>query len=89
MGKKFPSEDLFLLPKIIKSLEGHVWCPFYKDVTKKNIELAHELGLAVNVWTVSKESDIIRMIEYGADGIITDYPKKAQDLCVAKNISWF
>ena len=89
MGKKFPSEDLFLLPKIIKSLEGHVWCPFYKDVTKKNVELAHELGLAVNVWTVSKESDILRMIEYGVDGIITDYPKKMQDICVAKNISWF
>ena len=61
MDKKFPSEDLFLLPKIIKSLEGHVWCPFYKDVTKKN-GFAHELGLAVNVWTVSKESDIIRII---------------------------
>ena len=89
MGKQFPSEDLFLLPKIIKSLEGHVWCPFYKDVTKKNIDLAHELGLAVNVWTVSKESDIVRMIEYGVDGIITDYPKKMQDICVAKNISWF
>ena len=89
MGKQFPSEDLFLLPKIIKSLEGHVWCPFYKDVTKQNIDLAHELGLAVNVWTVSKESDIVRMIEYGVDGIITDYPKKAQDICVAKNISWF
>jgi glycerophosphoryl diester phosphodiesterase len=83
------SEDFFLLPKIIKSLEGHVWCPFYKDVTKKNVELAHKLGLAVNVWTVSKESDIIRMIEYGVDGIITDYPKKMQDICVAKNISWF
>ena len=89
MGKKFPSEDLFLLPKIIKSLEGHVWCPFYKDVTKKNVELAHKLGLAVNVWTVNKESDIVRMIEYGVDGIITDYPKKMQDICVAKNISWF
>ena len=89
MGKQFPSEDLFLLPKIIKSLEGHVWCPFYKDVTKQNIDLAHELGLAVNVWTVSKESDIVRMIEYGVDGIITDYPKKMQEICVAKNISWF
>jgi len=89
MGKQFISEDLFLLPKIIKSLEGHVWCPFYKDVTKQNIDLAHELGLAVNVWTVSKESDILRMIEYGADGIITDYPKKAQDICVSNNISWF
>ena len=89
MGKQFPSEDLFLLPKIIKSLEGHVWCPFYKDVTKQNIDLAHELGLAVNVWTVSKESDIVRMIEYGVDGIITDYPKKTQDICLSRNISWF
>jgi glycerophosphoryl diester phosphodiesterase len=89
MGKKFPSEDLFLLPKIIKSLEGHVWCPFYKDVTKKNVEIAHELGLAVNVWTVNRENDILRMIEYEVDGIITDYPKKMQDICVAKNISWF
>jgi glycerophosphoryl diester phosphodiesterase len=89
MKKKFTSEDLFLLPKIIKSLGGHVWCPFYKDVTKKNIELAHELGLGVNVWTVSKESDILRMIEYGVDGIITDYPKKTQDICLSRNISWF
>ena len=89
MEKKFPLEDLFLLPKIIKSLEGHVWSVFYRDVTKKNIELAHELGLAVNVWTVNRESDIIRMIEYGADGIITDYPKKVQDICKSKNIAWF
>ena len=89
MEKKFLSEDLFLLPKIIKSLEGHVWSAFYRDVTKQNIDLAHELGLAVNVWTVNRESDIVRMIEYGVDGIITDYPKKTQDICLSRNISWF
>ena len=89
LGKKFPLEDLFLLPKIIKSLEGHVWSVFYRDVTKQNIDLAHELGLAVIVWTVNRESDIVRMIEYGVDGIITDYPEKAQDICVSRNISWF
>ncbi len=89
LGKKFPSEDLFLLPKIIKSLEGHIWSAFYRDVTKQNIDLAHELGLAVNVWTVNRESDIVRMIEYGVDGIITDYPKKTQDICLSRNISWF
>ncbi|MDA7605991.1 glycerophosphodiester phosphodiesterase family protein [Pelagibacteraceae bacterium] len=89
MEKKFPSEDLFLLPKIIKSLEGHVWSAFYKDVTKQNIDLAHDLGLAVNVWTVNRESDILRMIEYGVDGIITDHPKKTQDICLSRNISWF
>ena len=89
MGKKIPSEDLFLLPKIIKSLEGHVWSAFYRDVTKQNIDLAHEIGLAVSVWTVNRESDIVRMIEYGVDGIITDYPKKTQDICLSRNISWF
>ena len=89
MEKKFLSEDLFLLPKIIKSLEGHVWSAFYRDVTKKNIDLAHEIGLAVSVWTVNRESDIVRMIEYGVDGIITDYPKKTQDICLSRNISWF
>lgn len=89
MGKKFSSENLFLLPDIIKNLEGHVWSVFYKDVTKQNIEIAHKNGLAVAVWTVNKESDIIRMIEYGVDRLITDYPKKVQEICVKKNISCF
>jgi len=89
LGKKFLLDDLFLLPKIIKSLEGHVWSAFYRDVTKQNIDLAHELGLAVIVWTVNRESDIVRMIDYGVDGIITDYPKKMQDICLSRNISWF
>ena len=89
MAKSFPLEDLFLLPNLVKSLEGHVWSAFYRDVTKQNVELAHKHGLATCVWTVNREQDIIRMIEYGVDGIITDYPKKVQEICKAKNISWF
>ena len=89
MVKKYPMEELFLLPNIIKSLEGHVWSVFYRDVTKQNVELAHKHGLATCVWTVNREKDIIRMIEYGVDGIITDYPKKVQEICKSKNISWF
>ena len=81
--------ELFELPKVIKKLDGHAWCPFYRDVTKQNVELAHNLGLAVNTWTVNSESDFQRMIEYGVDGIITDYPKKLQDFCKSKNIAWF
>ena len=89
MAKSFPLEDLFLLPNLVKSLEGHVWSAFYRDVTKQNVELAHKHGLATCVWTVNREQDIIRMIEYGVDGIITDYPKKVQEICKFKNISWF
>jgi len=89
MAKNYSMEELFLLPNIIKSLEGHAWNVFYRDVTKQNVELAHKHGLATCVWTVNREQDIIRMIEYGVDGIITDYPKKVQEICKSKNISWF
>ena len=89
MVKKYPMEELFLLPNIIKSLEGHVWSVFYRDLTKQNVELAHKHGLATCVWTVNREKDIIRMIEYGVDGIITDYPKKVQEICKSRNVSWF
>ena len=89
MAKNYSLDELFLLPNIIKSLEGHVWSAFYRDVTKQNVELAHKHGLATCVWTVNREQDIIRMIEYGVDGIITDYPKQAQEICKSKNISWF
>ena len=89
MGKKFSPDELFLLPDTIKNLEGHVWSAFYKDITKQNVEIAHKHGLAVAVWTVNREPDILRMIEYGVDGIITDYPKKIQEICKSKNISWF
>ena len=89
MAKNYSLDELFLLPNIIKSLEGHVWSAFYRDVTKQNVELANKHGLATCVWTVNREQDIIRMIEYGVDGIITDYPKKVQEICKSKNISWF
>ncbi|MDC0903751.1 glycerophosphodiester phosphodiesterase family protein [Pelagibacteraceae bacterium] len=87
--KNYSLDQLFLLPNIIKSLEGHVWSAFYRDVTKQNVELAHKHGLATCVWTVNREQDIIRMIGYGVDGIITDYPRKVQEICKSKNISWF
>ena len=47
------------LPRLIKQLGGKVWCPFYRDITKKNVDMAHEEGLVVNVWTVNKENDMI------------------------------
>ena len=89
VDSKFSSLALFELPKVIKSLDGHVWCPFYRDVTKENVKLAHDLGLAVNVWTVNNDEDVLRMIEYSVDGIITDYPKKVIEICKKSNISWF
>ena len=93
--KNSPWMDLALafkeydLPILIKQIGGKVWCPFYRDITKKDVDMAHEEGLVVNVWTVIKENDMMKMIEYGVDAIITDYPLVLKKVCEKNNIKWF
>ena len=77
------------LPELIKALGGSAWHPNYKDVNKELVQISHDKGLPVNVWTVNRESDMLRMIDYGVDGIMTDYPLKLKELCERKNIKWF
>ena len=84
-----PFYDNFELPKIIKKQGGKAWHPYYKDINKKIVDISHQEGLPVNVWTVNKEYDFLKMVEYGVDGIMTDYPLRLKEFCEKKNINWF
>ena len=84
-----PLTIVYDLPKIIKELGGSAWHPYYKDINKKAVKDAHDNNLPVNVWTVNDEDDMLKMIEYGVDGIMTDYPLRLKNLCEKRNINWF
>ena len=43
-----------------------------KVLSGRMIEAAHDAGVEVHVWTVNDGDDMRRLIELGADGIITD-----------------
>jgi glycerophosphoryl diester phosphodiesterase len=45
-------------------------------ITRQSVVDAHNQGFNVNVWTVNEPEDIERMIEFGVDGIISDYPDR-------------
>ena len=84
-----PLTIVYDLPKIIKELGGSAWHPYYKDINKKAVKDAHDNNLPVNVWTVNDEDDMLKMIEYGVDGIMTDYPLRLKNLCERRNINGF
>ena len=81
--------DVNELPRLIKTLGGKAWHPKHIDINKDVVGISHEVGLPVNVWTVNEEFEMLKMIDYGVDGIITDYPLRLKKLCERKNIKWY
>ena len=59
--------------------------PSKKDVPPGYIEAAHELGLAVNVWTVNDKKTMTRLLDAGADGIITNRPDVLEGLIAGRD----
>ncbi|MGI6172805.1 MAG: glycerophosphodiester phosphodiesterase [Christensenellales bacterium] len=55
--------------------------PHYKNLYKGGaIERAHAVGVKVHPWTVNAEEDIARLLDLGADAIITDKPDLARKI---------
>jgi glycerophosphoryl diester phosphodiesterase len=48
--------------------------PALGNIDQAIVDRTHQLGLKTYVWTVNHGSDMNRGIEWGVDGIITDYP---------------
>ena len=71
------------LLRLIAAQGGHCWNAYRGDVTQKRVAEAHDLGLAVNVWTVNNRAEMQAMIELGVDGVITDYPQTTLELLAA------
>ncbi|MFD2171670.1 glycerophosphodiester phosphodiesterase [Tumebacillus lipolyticus] len=47
-----------------------------KVVTPRMLKVAHDHGVKVHVWTINEEPDIRRLLEWGVDGICSDYPDR-------------
>ena len=44
------------------------------------VTAAHESGMEVNPFYADDEQEMVRLIECGVDGILTNYPEKLQHL---------
>jgi len=57
-----------------------VYSPYFKLVDKELVRSCKQNGIRLIPWTVNEEEDMVRLIELGVDGIITDYPDIALTL---------
>jgi len=50
--------------------------PYYLYVTSEFVQHCHLKNIEVLPWTVNKEKTMKKMLDYGVDGIISDYPDR-------------
>lgn len=72
------------LPRLAKAAGCAVWSPFWRNVTAEAVTEAQGLGLKVIPWTVNDPAEMARIITLGVDGLITDYPDRAQAVLKAR-----
>jgi glycerophosphoryl diester phosphodiesterase len=51
-----------------------------KDVSRSLVDDAHSRGYKVLAYTVNSNTDILKMIDYGVDGLFSDYPDRVVEL---------
>lgn len=76
----FKLADHGSVPRLVKAAGGTVWSPNSGAVTEALIKEAQALGLKVVPWTVNTPADLDRMVGWGVDGLITDYPDRLREV---------
>jgi len=74
------SENLALL-----SFKPDIYSPDYRLVDKDMVEQLSAQNIKLIPWTVNDMETMKRLMEWGVNGLITDYPNRAQDVILLLN----
>ncbi|MEJ8855215.1 glycerophosphodiester phosphodiesterase [Variovorax robiniae] len=65
-----------------------IWSPAFNDLTAAQVREAHALKMTVLPWTVNQRADMLRLLDMGVDGIITDFPDVLRDVLRERGIAY-
>lgn len=86
---KYPDIRLAALIENTKSVDANlrslafkpsVYSPYFKVLTKEKVDYLQAQKIRVIPWTVNEIADMNKMLQWGVDGFITDYPDRAAGL---------
>lgn len=72
--------DYASVPHMVKAAGGTVWAPSFNNIDAAAVQQAHGLGLVVVPWTVNDPAEMRRLVDWGVDGIISDYPDRLREV---------
>lgn len=68
--------NMYKSEEYCKTVKADAIHPYFYSVDREVVKNAHKNNIMVNPYTIDDEEDMIKMIQLGVDGIITNYPDR-------------
>jgi glycerophosphoryl diester phosphodiesterase len=75
------------VPRLVVAAGCHIWTPNYRNVDATVMAEARAADVKVIPWTVNEEADMVRLIDVGVDGMISDYPDRLRHVMAARGMA--
>jgi len=75
------------VPALVAAAGCAAWSPNFQSLTRERLADAKARGLRVVTWTVNAPADMARLVDWGVDGLISDYPDRARKVLADKGIA--
>ena len=62
--------------ELVQRAGASIYCPNFQFLDQAQVRRLHAAGVAVLPWTVNDPADWQRLLQWGVDGITTDYPDR-------------
>jgi glycerophosphoryl diester phosphodiesterase len=69
---------------LVRSAEAEIYCPEFLFLDREQVERCHQHGVRVVPWTVNEMADMRRLLDWGVNGMTTDYPDRLRAVMDAR-----
>jgi glycerophosphoryl diester phosphodiesterase len=76
------------LVPLVRSAGAETYCPDYLFLDAAQVREAHQEGIRVLPWTVNHPGDCLRLLDWGIDGITTDFPDRLAALLHQRGVEF-
>ena len=76
------------VPRMVKAAGGTHWSSFWRELDADKVREAQSLGIQVLAWTVNDRDAMLRLLDMGVDGLVTDRPDLGAQVLRERGLAW-
>jgi len=74
--------------RLAQEAEAEIYCPDFEFLDEATVQSIQAEGVRVIPWTINDMDDCARLLDWGVDGLTTDYPDRLAELLHRRSIKF-